>query len=133
MPTPAATRVAINGFGRIGRLALRAAWGWPELAFVHVNELHGDSETAAHLLTFDSIHGRWPHETTGSGDALTIDGQRVSYGSAGEPGAVPWDELGVDVVLECSGRFRTQAKLAPYFERGVRKVSSPPPPRTAGR
>ena len=67
-------RVGINGFGRMGRLALRAAWGWPELAFMHVNELAGDAATAAHLLTFDSIHGRWSEDVHGEGDAL--DGQR---------------------------------------------------------
>ena len=58
----ASTRIGINGFGRMGRLALRAAWGWPELEFAHVNELNGDAATAAHLLTFDSVHGRWDHD-----------------------------------------------------------------------
>ena len=115
-------RIAINGFGRMGRLALRAAWGWPDLEFAHINELHGDAATAAHLLTFDSVHGRWPHTVEGDGERLTIDGHPVSYGSASDPGAVAWDEHGVDVVLECTGRFRTPERLAPYFERGVRKV-----------
>lgn len=117
-----ATRIAINGFGRIGRLALRAAWDWPELEFAHVNELHGDAGTAAHLLTFDSVHGRWPHDVQGAGDRLAIDGGQMSYSRHGEPGAVPWEEHGADVVLECSGAFRTFDALAPYFGRGVRKV-----------
>ncbi len=121
-----ATRIGINGFGRMGRLALRAAWGWPEIEFAHINELHGDARTAAHLLTFDSVHGRWPHDVRGDGDgdgdALTIDGTSVGFTGRDSPGAVPWDELGVDVVLECSGRFRTPEKLAAYFDRGVRKV-----------
>ena len=69
-----ATRIGINGFGRMGRLALRAAWGWPELAFVHVNEIKADAPAAAHLLTFDSVHGRWAHDAHGAGDALIIDG-----------------------------------------------------------
>ena len=116
------TRVGINGFGRMGRLALRAAWGGPDLDFVHVNELHGDAGTAAHLLVFDSVHGRWDRDVDGEGDALTVDGRRLGYSAHGAPGDVPWDELGVDVVLECTGRFRTPEKLAPYFERGVRKV-----------
>ena len=116
------TRVGINGFGRMGRLALRAAWGRPELEFVHVNELHGDAATAAHLLTFDSVHGRWDRDVHGDAAALTVDGRALSYSSHGAPGDVPWDEAGVDVVLECSGRFRTAEKLAPYFARGVRKV-----------
>ena len=116
------TRIGINGFGRVGRLALRAAWDWPELAFAHVNELHGDAGTAAHLLTFDSVHGRWDRDVSGAGEALEIDGARVGYGAAAEPGAVAWDELGVEVVLECTGRFCTREALEAYFERGVRKV-----------
>jgi glyceraldehyde 3-phosphate dehydrogenase len=116
------TRIGINGFGRMGRLALRAAWGSPELEFVHVNELHGNATTAAHLLCFDSVHGRWDRTAEGDGTALEVDGQTIVYSSAAEPGAVAWDESGVDVVLECSGRFRTMDALAPYFERGVKKV-----------
>src|SRR5829696_3627060 len=66
METPhMSTRVGINGFGRIGRLALRAAWSWPDITFAHINELKGDAATSAHLLTFDSVHGRWPHEVHG--------------------------------------------------------------------
>jgi glyceraldehyde 3-phosphate dehydrogenase len=115
-------RVGINGLGRIGRLALRAAWGWPELAFTHVNEPHGDAHTAAHLLTFDSIHGRWSDDVRGDGDVLSINGTTLGYSRAFEPGAVPWHELGVEIVLECSGRFRTRELLDPYFDQGVRKV-----------
>ncbi len=116
------TRIGINGFGRMGRLALRAAWGWPELDFVHVNELNGDAATAAHLLTFDSVHGRWSKSAEGRGRRLSIDGASLGYTSIATPGAVPWGEAGVDVVLECSGRFRTAESLQPYFEQGVRKV-----------
>src|SRR6266545_4177630 len=97
------TRIGINGFGRIGRLALRAAWGWPELMFAHINELKGDAATSAHLLTFDSAHGRWPHEVRGEGDTLAIDDTAIRYSSYAEPGAVPWREHGVEIVLECSG------------------------------
>ena len=117
-----ATRLGINGFGRMGRLALRAGWMDPAVHFAHVNELHGDAATAAHLLTFDSVHGRWPHEVTGDGDAFAIDGDAISYSGAAAPGDVPWGELGVDVVLECTGRFRTVEQLEPYFAQGVRKV-----------
>lgn len=116
------TRVGINGFGRMGRLALRVAWGWPEFELTHINELHGDAATAAHLLTFDSVHGRWDHDVQGSGNTLEIDGVAIGYGSESAPGAVAWEERGVDVVIESSGRFRTIDGLAPYFERGVRKV-----------
>jgi len=116
------TRVGINGFGRMGRLALRAAWGRDDLRFVHVNELAGDAATAAHLLCFDSVHGRWDREASGDGDTLIVDGRALAYSDAAEPGGVRWDEHGVDVVLECSGRFLTMGALAPYFERGVKKV-----------
>ncbi len=115
-------RIGINGFGRMGRLALRAAWGWPDLAFTHVNELHGDAATAAHLLTFDSIHGRWSEDVHGGGEVLTVNGVAIGYSSHAEPGDVPWGELGVEVVLECSGRFRTPQLLNAYFRQGVRKV-----------
>lgn len=118
----AKTRVGVNGFGRIGRLALRAGWGSEELEFVHINELHGDAAVAAHLLTFDSVHGRWDRQTTGDTDALTIDGTRIGFSSEATPGDVAWDDHGVDVVMESSGKFRTMDKLDPYFERGVRKV-----------
>ncbi len=115
-------RVGINGFGRMGRLALRAAWGWPELAFTHVNELRADASTAAHLLTFDSIHGRWSEDVHGEGETLSVNGTALGYTNAAEPGDVPWGELGVEVVLECSGRFRTPQLLDAYFRQGVRKV-----------
>jgi glyceraldehyde 3-phosphate dehydrogenase len=116
------TRIAINGFGRIGRLALRVGWGWPDLTFAHINELKGGAATSAHLLTFDSVHGRWPHEIHGEGDTVAIDEIGISYSSYAEPGAVPWREHGVDIVLECSGKFRTPETLAAYFQQGVRKV-----------
>jgi glyceraldehyde 3-phosphate dehydrogenase len=118
----AAVRVGINGFGRIGRLALRAAWDWPELDFVHINELQGDAETAAHLLTFDSIHGRWSEDVQGETETLRVNGSTIGYSAAEKPGDVPWGELGVEIVLECTGRFRTPQLLDAYFRQGVRKV-----------
>lgn len=118
-----ATRIGINGFGRMGRLVLRAAWQWPELEFVHVNETQGGSEAAAHLLTFDSVHGRWPHDVRAEGSAaFSIDGTRLGYTAHPKPGDVPWKEAGVDIVLECTGTFKTPEALAPYFAGGVRKV-----------
>ena len=70
-------RIGINGFGRMGRLTLRAAWGNPDLQFVHINDPAGDAATLAHLLNFDSVHGRWTHQASADGDALVIDGQRI--------------------------------------------------------
>ena len=111
--------MGINGFGRIGRLALRAAWNGPGLEFAHINEVSGSAATAAHLLNFDSVHGRWAHEVRGDGANVTIDEAAIAYTGVPSPGAVPWD---VDVVLECSGKFRTIDSLQPFFERGVKKV-----------
>ncbi len=116
------TRIGINGFGRMGRLALRAAWGWPDFEFAHINELKGDSEVAAHLLTFDSVHGRWHEDVVAHKDAIAIAGKRIPFSSYAAPAEVPWRDHGVDVVLECSGKLRTPALLAPYFAQGVKKV-----------
>ena len=115
-------RIGINGFGRMGRLALRAAWTWPDFEFVHINETKGGPEAAAHLLTFDSVHGRWNHPVTSEDQAITIDGKRLTFTEKSAPGDVPWKDLGVDIVLECSGKFRTPETLQPYFDKGVRKV-----------
>jgi glyceraldehyde 3-phosphate dehydrogenase len=115
-------RVGINGFGRMGRLALRAAWDRPELEFAHINELHGDAETSAHLLSFDSVHGRWSQDVRGEASALHVRGSAIGYSQAAAPADVPWGELGVELVLECSGSFRTVDALEAYFKCGVRKV-----------
>lgn len=115
-------RIGINGFGRIGRLALRAGWGSPELEFVHVNEVQGGPEVAAHLTVFDSVHGRWNHEVASRDGIIVVDGTPVTYSAQTTPGSVPWKERGVDVVLECSGKFRTPSLLAPYRAQGVKKV-----------
>ncbi|HEX8154021.1 MAG TPA: ArsJ-associated glyceraldehyde-3-phosphate dehydrogenase [Thermoanaerobaculia bacterium] len=115
------TRIAINGFGRMGRLALRAGWGRPGVEFVAVNEPKGGAATAAHLLKFDSIHGRWPHSVEASGDELLIDGRAVRFTAFDHPSLLPWDD--VDVALECSGRFKSTALLRDaYLGRGVKKV-----------
>jgi glyceraldehyde 3-phosphate dehydrogenase len=115
-------RVGINGFGRIGRLDFRAAWGWSEFEFVHINEIKGGAETAAHLLKFDSVHGRWIPDVEAGSDRILIDGKPVTFSEYAKPGDVPWENYGVDIVLECSGKFRTPETLDPYFKRGVKKV-----------
>ena len=125
-------RVGINGFGRMGRLALRAGLDRPDLEFVHINEIAGDATTAAHLLEFDSVHGRWHRDITSDGNAVTIDGRTLSYSAHPIPGDVPWDELGVDLVLEGTGKFKTQAKLDSYFDRSVRKVIVAAPVKDGG-
>ncbi len=115
-------RVGINGFGRIGRLALRAAWDWPDFEFGLINEKNGDGTVSAHLLEFDSVHGRWPHAVQGAPDRIAIDGHWIAHSRVGSPAEVPWRESDIDIVLESSGRFRTMETLASYFEAGVRKV-----------
>ena len=115
-------RIGINGFGRMGRLALRAAWDWPELEIVHINEVKGGAQCAAHLLEFDSVHGRWNREIRAEGSVVIIDGSAVGFSEYKTPGEVPWDDLGVDIVIESSGKFRTTDLLQPYFDRGVKKV-----------
>ncbi|XFA72382.1 ArsJ-associated glyceraldehyde-3-phosphate dehydrogenase [Thermosynechococcaceae cyanobacterium Okahandja] len=114
--------VGINGFGRIGRLVLRAAWGWPELEFRHINEVKGGTAAAAHLLEFDSVHGRWPQAIAAQEGAIAIGEQKITFSEAKSPGEVPWGDLGVEIVLECSGKFRTPEQLAPYLATGVKKV-----------
>jgi glyceraldehyde 3-phosphate dehydrogenase len=106
----------------MGRLALRAGWDRDDIAFVHVNEMAGGPVTGAHLLEFDSVHGRWPRAIHADDSALRIDDVRVAWSDAPTPGEVDWRAAGVDVVLECSGRFRTGPALAPYLAQGVPRV-----------
>jgi glyceraldehyde 3-phosphate dehydrogenase len=106
----------------MGRLALRSAWGWPGIEFVHVNEIKGGIDTAAHLLEFDSVHGRWRSDVRVEDGELLIGEQRITFSEHSQPGAVPWRNMGVDLVLECSGKFRTAESLMPYFDGGIRKV-----------
>ena len=110
----------INGFGRMGRLTLRAAWDNPELDFVQINDPAADAATLAHLLNFDSTHGRWNHEARHDGDALLIDGKRIPVTHNKELADTDWS--GCDVVIEASGKFRKSAQLQPYLDQGVRRV-----------
>lgn len=115
-------RVAINGFGRMGRLALRVGWDFDELEFVHLNEISGDAACSAHLLNFDSVHGRWQHEAESAGETITINDQQMSYSSIDDPAKVDWASMKIDIVIESSGKFRTEESLQAYFDQGVKKV-----------
>ena len=126
------TRIGINGFGRVGRLAVRGMARHDELDLVHVNELRGDAATAAHLLEFDTVHGRYDGDVGVDGDTIVIDGKRVSYSGYDEPGKISWGDLGVDVVLEASGVFKTTETLTPHLERGARKVIVAAPVKSPG-
>jgi len=113
-------KIGINGFGRIGRLDLRAGFNTPELEFVHINEAHGPAATSAHLVEFDTVHGRWDHEISSDSTSLSIDGQRITHSENQTIEQTDWSHC--DIVLECSGKFRTPALLENYFEQGVKKV-----------
>lgn len=126
------TRIGINGFGRIGRLVVRGLREHPDLQVVHVNELAGDAATAAHLLDFDSVHGRFGADISSNDNTITIDTDEVTYTSYSSPGEVPWSASDVDIVLECSGAFKTTETLEPYFDRGVRKVIVAAPVKSGG-
>ncbi|MFA0121695.1 glyceraldehyde 3-phosphate dehydrogenase NAD-binding domain-containing protein, partial [Vibrio sp. 10N.261.48.A2] len=102
-------KVGINGFGRIGRLALRAAFDWAELEFVQINDVAGDTATLAHLLEFDSVQGRWNHEVTVEGDEMIINGQRIRTTQERDIDAIDWS--GCDVVLEATGVHRKTSFL----------------------
>src|ERR1700731_1294488 len=127
-------RVGINGMGRIGRLALRAALGGFDrpaddpragnrLDIAHINEIKGGPAVAAHLLEFDSLHGRWRQPFEVEDDrAILIGNRRIGFTAEPAPGDVAWGDLGCDVVLECTGKFLKPDQLEGYFDRGVRRV-----------
>ena len=123
-------KVGINGFGRIGRLALRAAWGWPELEYVHINDPAGDAATHAHLLNFDSVHGRWTHEAGSEGDHLVIEGMRIQVTANKAIAETDWSDC--DLVIEASGKMKTVAALQAYLQQGVKRVVVSAPVKEAG-
>ncbi|WP_029010069.1 ArsJ-associated glyceraldehyde-3-phosphate dehydrogenase [Azospirillum halopraeferens] len=125
-------RVGINGFGRMGRLALRAAHGNPDITIVHINEVKGGPAAAAHLLEFDSVHGRWPVPVAAGADHITVEGRRVGFTDHARPADIPWGDLGVDVVIESSGKFVTTDANRPHFGNGARKVVVAAPVKTPG-
>jgi glyceraldehyde 3-phosphate dehydrogenase len=115
-------RVGINGFGRMGRLVVRALGQHPDLELVHVNETAGDLAASAHLLEFDTVHGRYPGTVGHDGDRLLIDGRPVSFSQVADPADIRWDVAGVDLVIEATGKWKTADTIAPHFDHGVRKV-----------
>jgi glyceraldehyde 3-phosphate dehydrogenase len=116
------TRVAINGFGRIGRNILRAAKKYnADLDFVAVNDLT-DNKTLAHLLRYDSVHGKYDGTVELTGDGLRVDGDELRVVSEKDPAALPWKDLGVDIVFEGTGRFTDRDQAARHIEAGAKKV-----------
>ena len=116
-----AVRVGINGFGRIGRNVLRAGLKKKELEFVAVNDLT-DAKTLAHLLTYDSVHGKFQSRVEAKGNSFMIDGKEVKVLAQKDPGQLPWKDLGVDVVLESTGRFTDRANGSKHLDAGAKKV-----------
>ena len=116
-----AVRVGINGFGRIGRNVLRAGVNKKELEFVAVNDLT-DAQTLAHLLKYDSVHGKFGAQVEVKKDAILMDGKEIKVFALKDPGQLPWKDLGVDVVLESTGKFTDRAGGSKHIEAGAKKV-----------
>jgi glyceraldehyde 3-phosphate dehydrogenase len=119
-----AIKIAINGFGRIGRNILRAHYEGSKkhaLQFVALNDL-GDAKTNAHLLKYDTAHGTFPGSVQVDGDALVVSGDRIKVLAERDPAKLPWKDLGVDVVLECTGLFTSKAKTSAHLQAGAKKV-----------
>ncbi|WP_347331119.1 ArsJ-associated glyceraldehyde-3-phosphate dehydrogenase [Marinimicrobium locisalis] len=113
-------KIGINGFGRMGRLALRAGWDWSKIEFVQINDPAGDPETLAHLLNFDSVHGRWRHQAEAAGDTIHIGKRTVAVTGNRAIGETDWS--GCDVVIEASGKMRDRELLQAYLDQGVKRV-----------
>ncbi|MDX9858378.1 MAG: type I glyceraldehyde-3-phosphate dehydrogenase [candidate division Zixibacteria bacterium] len=113
-------KVGINGFGRIGRIVLRAARK-SSIEFVGINDIT-DAHTLAHLLKYDSIHGRFPGQVSVEGDKLVVDGKKIPVFAERDPGKLPWSKVGADVVLECTGLFRKKEEAAKHISAGAKKV-----------
>ncbi|WP_105199231.1 ArsJ-associated glyceraldehyde-3-phosphate dehydrogenase [Pseudoalteromonas sp. T1lg10] len=123
-------KVGINGFGRMGRLIMRAAFDWPELEFVQINDPGGDAATLAHLLEFDSVHGRWHHAPSASDGHMLVNGQTLSCSQQKTIAEVDWS--GCDIVIEASGKMKTRALLQQYLDQGVKKVVVTAPVKEEG-
>jgi glyceraldehyde 3-phosphate dehydrogenase len=123
-------KVGINGFGRIGRLTLRAAWDWPELEFVQINDPAGDAATLAHLLNFDSVQGRWRHEAIAQGSAINIGDKTIRVTANKVIADTDWSAC--DVVIEASGKMKTVAVLQAYLSQGVKRVVVSAPVKEPG-
>lgn len=116
-----ATRIGINGFGRIGRCVLRAGWKNPDLEFVGINDLT-DAATLAHLLKYDSVHGTLNAKVKAVDDAIVVGDKKIRVMSVRDPADLPWKKLGADVVFECTGLFRDKEKAEAHRKAGAKKV-----------
>lgn len=123
-------KIGINGFGRIGRLALRASWHWPEFEFVHINDPAADAATYAHLLKFDSVQGIWAEDVSSDNEHIIINGKSILVTTNKAIADTDWS--GCDVVIESSGKMKTVALLQAYLNQGVKRVVVSAPVKEAG-
>lgn len=123
--------IAINGFGRIGRATLKAAWNNKNVKFVALNDL-SDTRTLAHLLKYDTLYGTWDHQVSHDKDHIIIDGKKIKVLSEREPGKLPWGKMKIDVVLECTGLFVTAEKTQPHIDAGAKAVVISAPAKGGG-
>lgn len=123
-------KIGINGFGRIGRLALRAAFDWPELEFVQINDPAADAATFAHLLNFDSVHGIWRHNAVAEGDNILISGKTLAVSQNKAIADTDWSQC--DVVIEASGKMKSKTVLEAYLAQGVKRVVVSAPVKEPG-
>ncbi len=114
-------KVGINGFGRIGRMVFRAALKHPDVEVVAINDLT-DAPTMAHLLNYDSVHGQLDHSIRAEDNAIMVDDRAIAYSAIKDPSQLPWQELGVDIAMECTGLFRDHANASKHLTAGARKV-----------
>ena len=123
-------KIGINGFGRMGRLSMRAAFDWDDIEIVHINDPAGNAETLAHLMTFDSVHGRWHHNASHDGESMVINGKAIPCTQNKATQDTDWSQC--DVVIEASGKIKTKALLQAYLEQGVKRVVVTAPVKEAG-
>lgn len=123
-------KIGVNGFGRIGRLVVRAAFDWPEFEFIQINDPAGNAEAHAHLLNFDSVHGRWQHSAEFSSDGIIINGKLILLTHNKSIAETDWSSC--DVVIDASGKMKTVAVLQDYLKQGVKRVVVAAPVKESG-
>ncbi len=123
-------KVGINGFGRMGRLTMRALFEQGDVEIIHINDPAGDAATLAHLMNFDSVHGRWQHEATTDGDSMLIGSSRIAV--SGNKAIADTDWSGCDLVIEASGKMKSKAVLQAYLDQGVKRVVVTAPVKEEG-
>lgn len=123
-------KVGINGFGRMGRLAFRSGWNMPELEFIHINDPAGSAETLAHLINFDSVHGRWEHTAEAAEQSMIINDKAITVSRNNTIAETDWSEC--DVVIDASGVMKSKEKLQPYLDQHVKRVVVTAPVKEEG-